>query len=1172
MTGNTGSIQWQQSLNGTTNWTDISGETGSSLSTGNLTATSFYKAVITSGVCSATSSNIVTVTVDPTSVAGTASATSGTVCSGSGTTVSLTGNTGSIQWQQSLNGTTNWTDISGETSASLTSGNLTATSYYRAIVTSGVCSSATSNVVTVTVNANSTYYADSDSDGYGDLAVTQVSCIGAPNGYVADSSDCDDTNATMHSSYTFYIDADQDTYGTGNLVSVCAVDVTTPPVGYSLNDTDCDDSDATIYRSALLYTDADGDGYDTGSATICYGANLPTGTSLSSLGTDCDDTDATLHSVTTTTISITSCDSYTWSVNGTTYTTSGSYTSSIGCDTQILNLTITPSTSHTTSVTVCNSFTWSENGTTYTTSGTYTSVTGCNTEILNLTINSNAITSQPISTTICKMIGGTASLSVVTNGANATYNWYSQGATSSLWTLISNSANYSGATTATLNITKSTYVLPATGTKYKAVVTNTCGSVTSSIVSITDFTVLSKATTISVVGVLRPALTVCQGGSVNLSLAAGSIGNIQWQTSTDGISYSNVGLSITQSAVSAINSALLFTSSVLTQDTWFRVVASNGVCNSVNSTPIKITVSTPVVVGSISGGGVSVCKPTTSGLDSNGNVLTSPTTNSTLLTLSGNTQGSTILWQISTNYENSTNTPASWIWNDHFSESTFTSTAIATTTWYRAQLTNGACVAYTDPVKITVLPNANAGVISSDASVCAGSDITFTFSAYTGSSLQWEVSTVSTTTGFQAISGANALSLTLNTASYSSFTKIYVRNVVANSCTQSRSEVKTIVIKPMSVGGTVTGGGLICSSSTGTVKVTGFIGTVQWQSSVDGTNFTDVLVSDGVFSQTSALASFTPNSIVVDTYYRVKTTNSPCSEAYSNAVKFTIASAAVSGTLTAANTSVCVRTGTTLTLTDSVGVIKWYKSTNWTSDSPTWTVVSGTNPTLATGNLIVSTAYKAQVSIGTCFSETSEIVAVILTGSPLAKTITANVTSPSGATLLQAICENVTKKLTIASGSIGEIQWQHTTSLATDFTDIVGANSASYTVVDPAIGVNYFRAKFTNACGAIVYSNTFTLYYKTCAIVKVAKPTELEFIASVYPNPFAENFKLDIQTTSEDTLQVKVYDMLGKLVDNQILDATQVEAIEIGSDYPSGVYNVIVSQGDNLKTLRVIKR
>jgi len=85
-------------------------------------------------------------------------------------------------------------------------------------------------------------------------------------------------------------------------------------------------------------------------------------------------------------------------------------------------------------------------------------------------------------------------------------------------------------------------------------------------------------------------------------------------------------------------------------------------------------------------------------------------------------------------------------------------------------------------------------------------------------------------------------------------------------------------------------------------------------------------------------------------------------------------------------------------------------------------------------------------------------------------------------------------------------------------------------------------------------------------------PTEIAFHATAYPNPFAENFKLDIKTSSEEALQVKVYDIIGKLVDNQILDATQVEAFEIGANYPSGVYNVMVSQGDNLKTVRVIKR
>ncbi|WP_146819047.1 T9SS type A sorting domain-containing protein, partial [Flavobacterium noncentrifugens] len=91
------------------------------------------------------------------------------------------------------------------------------------------------------------------------------------------------------------------------------------------------------------------------------------------------------------------CDSYTWADNGTTYTTSGTYTyvtnNVSGCtNTATLNLTINNRTTSSVTETACNSYTWADNGTTYTTSGTYTNVTtnaaGCtNTAVLNLTIN-----------------------------------------------------------------------------------------------------------------------------------------------------------------------------------------------------------------------------------------------------------------------------------------------------------------------------------------------------------------------------------------------------------------------------------------------------------------------------------------------------------------------------------------------------------------------------------------------------------------------------------------------------------------------------------------------------------------------------------------------------------------------------------------------------------------
>ncbi|MBY0487579.1 MAG: T9SS type A sorting domain-containing protein, partial [Flavobacteriaceae bacterium] len=82
----------------------------------------------------------------------------------------------------------------------------------------------------------------------------------------------------------------------------------------------------------------------------------------------------------------------------------------------------------------------------------------------------------------------------------------------------------------------------------------------------------------------------------------------------------------------------------------------------------------------------------------------------------------------------------------------------------------------------------------------------------------------------------------------------------------------------------------------------------------------------------------------------------------------------------------------------------------------------------------------------------------------------------------------------------------------------------------------------------------------------------IAFEALAYPNPFAENFKLDVTTNSSDDLRVSVYDMLGKLVEDRKVSTSDVQTLEVGANYPSGVYNVIVTQGEHTKTLRVIKR
>jgi hypothetical protein len=77
------------------------------------------------------------------------------------------------------------------------------------------------------------------------------------------------------------------------------------------------------------------------------------------------------------------------------------------------------------------------------------------------------------------------------------------------------------------------------------------------------------------------------------------------------------------------------------------------------------------------------------------------------------------------------------------------------------------------------------------------------------------------------------------------------------------------------------------------------------------------------------------------------------------------------------------------------------------------------------------------------------------------------------------------------------------------------------------------------------------------------------FKVIAYPNPSSNVFNIKIQSSENAKTDLTVYDSTGRLMEQV---QVQTNEVDLGSRYPAGIYNLIVKQGENVKTIRIVKK
>jgi len=262
---------------------------------------------------------------------------------------------------------------------------------------------------------------------------------------------------------------------------------------------------------------------------------------------------------------------------------------------------------------------------------------------------------------------------------------------------------------------------------------------------------------------------VCNNGTAVLSVVgtAGTGGTLSytWEQSTNG---GTVWSAITNGGnFSGATTTNLSVINPVNGHRYRATVTESTNVNTNTSSVFTLTVSVPSVGGTV-----------------NSNATVCAGTNSTALTLTGNT-GNVVRWEFSTNNFTNNTTVAN-------TTTSLTAANLTVTRQYRAIVLNGACTDATSSlVTITVTP-VGGGTIAGGTSVCTGTNsTTLTLSGHSGGVVSWE----SSENGFGSVTTISNTTTSLTVTNLTASTQY--RAVAKNGvCPSANSSIATITVNP----------------------------------------------------------------------------------------------------------------------------------------------------------------------------------------------------------------------------------------------------------------------------------------------------------------------------------------------------------------------------------------